>query len=182
MIQQISIPKDPDWPARMRARAHHNVTHFESCTQSILAAFMHELGIGNPMVLRAAGGMHGGMVSSLTCGIVSAGSMVLGLLMGRERLEEGMDGIFPIVIPEQEMVARLSERLGATSCREISGVDFTDLQQAIQFMSSGENSKCFEHVAEGAEEIAQFLQDLDARGDVFRTSDAGAAEEAAASG
>jgi C_GCAxxG_C_C family probable redox protein len=180
MIQQISIPKDPDWPARMRARAHYNITHFESCTQSIVAAFMDELGIGNPMVLRAAGGMHGGMVSSLTCGIVSAGAMVLGLLMGRERLEEGMDGIFPIVIPEQEMVARLSERLGSTSCREISGVDFTDLQQAIQFVSSGENFKCFEHVAEGAEEIARFLQDLDARGDLFRTRAAAAVEQAAA--
>ena len=66
MVEQISIPRDPDWPARVRARAHYNVSQYESCTQSIVAAFMEEFGIDDRLVLRAAGGMHGGMVSSLT--------------------------------------------------------------------------------------------------------------------
>jgi C_GCAxxG_C_C family probable redox protein len=174
MIEQIAIPADPDWPARVRARAHRNVTHYESCTQSIVAAFMDELDVEDPLVLRAAGGMHGGMVSSLTCGIVSGGMMVLGLLIGRENLEEGMDGIFPIVVPGQDLVARLGKRLGSTSCRELSGVDFTDLDQAVQFISSGENSKCFDHVAAGAEEIARFLQEASAKGALFRTGAAAA--------
>ena len=169
MITQITVPADPDWPARVRARAHHNVTHYESCTQSIVAAFMNELGIEDPLVLRAAGGMHGGMVSSLTCGIVSGAMMVLGLLMGRENLEQGMDGIFPIVMPGQDLVARLEKLLGSTSCRELSGVDFTDLDQAVQFISSGENAKCFDHVSSGAEEIARFLQEASAGGELFRT-------------
>ena len=102
MITEIKVPADPDWPAKVRARAHHIVSHYESCTQSILAAFMEEFGIDDPMVIRAAGGMHGGMVSSLTCGIVSGGMMVLGLLMGRENIEEGLDGIFPVVVPGQD--------------------------------------------------------------------------------
>ena len=112
MVSQVTVPTDPDWAARVRARAHHNVTQYESCTQAIVAAFMDELGIDDPMVIRAAGGMHGGMVASLTCGIVSAGMMVLGLLIGREKLEEGLDGIFPIVMPGQDLVARLEKRLG----------------------------------------------------------------------
>jgi len=168
MITELTVPSDPEWPARVRARAHHIVSTYESCTQSIVAAFMEEFGIANPQVLRAAGGMHGGMVSSLTCGIVSGAMMVLGLLMGRENLEEGLDGIFPIVVPGQDLVARLEKRLGSTSCKEISGVDFTDLGQAMQFMSSGENAKCFDHVAAGAEEIARFLQELSEKGELFR--------------
>ncbi len=168
MVTEIRVPTDPDWPARVRARAHHNMSHYEGCTQSMVAAFMDELGMADPLVFRAAGGMHGGMVSSLTCGIVSAGMMVLGLLVGREKLEEGMDGIFPIVVPGQDLVARLEKRLGSTSCREISGVDFTDLDQAMRFISSGENAKCFEYVADGAEEIARFLQELAAKGELFR--------------
>jgi hypothetical protein len=116
--------------------------------------------------------MHGGMVSSLTCGIVSAGMMVLGLLMGREKLEEGIDGIFPIVIPGQDLVSRLEKRFGTTSCKELSGVDFTDLNRAMQFISSGENAKCFEHVADGAEEIARFLQELSEKGELFRVGTA----------
>jgi C_GCAxxG_C_C family probable redox protein len=181
MVTEISVPADPDWPAKVRARAHHNMSNYESCTQSIVGAFMDELGIADPLVLRAAGGMHGGMVSSLTCGIVSAGMMVLGLLMGRENLEEGLDGIFPIVIPGQDLVARLEKHFGTTSCKELSGVDFTDLNRAMQFISSGENSKCFEHVADGAEEIARFLQELSEKGELFRVGTAvaqGAAGEA----
>jgi C_GCAxxG_C_C family probable redox protein len=169
MITELTVPTDPDWPARVRDRAHHIVSNYESCTQSIVAAFMEEFGITDPLVLRAAGGMHAGMVTSLTCGIVSAGIMVLGLLMGRENIEEGLDGIFPIVIPGQDLVARLEKRLGSTSCQELSGVDFRDLKQAIQFMSSGESAKCFEHVANGAEEIARFLQELSEKGELFRT-------------
>jgi C_GCAxxG_C_C family probable redox protein len=170
VVTQISVPTDPDWPARVRARAHHNVSRYESCTQSIVAAFMDEFGLSDPLVLRAAGGLHGGMVSSLTCGIVSGGMLVLGLLIGREKLEEGMDGIFPIVVPGQDLVARLEKRLGSTSCKEISGVDFRDLEQAMKFISSGENTKCFDHVAAGAEEIARFLQELSEKGQLFRTA------------
>jgi C_GCAxxG_C_C family probable redox protein len=168
MITHITIPDDLQWPARVRARAEHNVTNYESCSQSIVAAFMDELEIDDPLVLRAAGGLHGGMVSSLTCGVVSAGMMVLGLLMGRERLEEGMDGIFPIVLPGQDLVARLKNRLGSTLCRELSGVDFTDLDQALGFISSGDNHKCFDLVADGAEEVARFLQELAEKGELFR--------------
>ncbi len=169
MVTEITVPSDADWPARVRARAHHNVSKYESCTQSIVAAFMEEFGISDPMVLRAAGGMHGGMVSSLTCGIVSGAMMVLGLLIGRENLEEGLDGIFPIVVPGQDLIARLEKRLGSISCKELSGVDFRDLEAAMKFISSGENAKCFDHVADGAEEIARFLQELSEKGELFRT-------------
>lgn len=168
MTTEITVPADPEWPSRVRARAHQIVSRYESCTQSIVAAFMEEFGIDDPLVLRAAGGMHGGMVSSLTCGIVSGAMMVLGLLIGREDIEEGLDGIFPIVVPGQDLVARLEQRLGTTSCAELSGVDFRDLEKAVQFMASGENARCFDHVAAGAEEIARFLQELAERGELFR--------------
>ena len=169
MITEITVPSDPDWPARVRARAHQIVSQYESCTQSIVAAFMEEFGISDPLVIRAAGGMHGGMVSSLTCGIVSGGMMVLGLLIGRENLEEGLDGIFPIVVPGQDLIARLEKRLGSISCKELSGVDFRDLAAATKFIASGENAKCFDYVADGAEEIALFLQEMSEKGELFRT-------------
>ena len=46
----------------------------------------------------------------------------------------------------------------------------TDLDQALHFISSGDNHKCFDIVAEGTEEIALFLQDLSERGELFRVS------------
>ena len=172
MVETISIPQDPDWARRVREKAESTVTRHEGCAQSIVAAFMEELGIHEPMVFRVAGAMQGGMLSSLTCGVHTAGMMVLGLLMGRERLEEGLDGIFPIVAPAQELIRRLNQRLGSSSCRELSGIDFTDMSQAMAFISSGENHKCIALVADGAEEIALFLQDMAKKGELFRVSKA----------
>jgi hypothetical protein len=93
---------------------------------------------------------------------------VLGLLMGRERLEQGIDAIFPIVLPAQQLIARLNARLGSDSCRELSGVDFRDLERAMQFYSSEEHEKCLGYVEAGAEEIGLFLRELEEQGGLFK--------------
>lgn len=168
MVKIVTLPESPDWVRRVKERAFTNMSRHESCAQSILSAFLDELGIEDPLVLRAAGALHGGLVSSLTCGIHIAGAMVLGLLVGREKLEGGLDGLLPIVVPAQELVKRLNRRLGSSSCRELTGVDFTDMEAAVRFYSAGENSRCFDRVAEGAEEIALALKEFQAGGRLFR--------------
>ncbi len=168
MVKAVALPESPDWVDHVRKRAFDNMKNQESCAQSILAAFMDELGMNDPMVLRAAGAFHGGMVSSLVCGIHVAGLMVLGMLVGREDLGLGLDGLLPIVTPAQDLVKRLDKRLGSWSCKELTGVDFTDAEAAIQFYVTRENEKCFGRVAEGAEEIALFLRELEEGGLLFR--------------
>lgn len=168
MPRKITIPKGDHWIARVREKARAHMKRNHSCTQSILGAFMDELGIDDPLVIRAAGAMHAGMLASLTCGVHTGGLMVLGLLMGRERLDSGIDGLFPIMAPGQELVARLNKRLGSSSCRELSGVDFTDMEHVSKYYSSGDYERCLSFVADGAEEIAAFLKELDERGELFR--------------
>ena len=165
---QIVLPQGDDWISRVKERSSTNMNQYESCTQSLLAPFLEEFGINNPLVMRSAGAMFGGMVSSLTCGIHTAGLMVLGLLMGREKLKEGMDGLFPIVPPAQELIRRLNQRLGSHSCKELTGVDFTDLNQAMAFYASKGRQICISRVGEGAEEIALFLKELNDTGELFR--------------
>jgi C_GCAxxG_C_C family probable redox protein len=169
LVESISLPSGSEWIARVKEKSYNNMTRYDSCAQSILAAFMDELGIDDPLVIRAAGAMHGGMLCSLTCGIHTAGLMVLGLLVGREELDEGLDGLFPILLPGQELMRRLIKRIGSHMCREITKVVFTDPEQAMRFYSSKENEKCFRLVAEGAEEIALFLKELEEKGELFRT-------------
>jgi C_GCAxxG_C_C family probable redox protein len=169
MVKEIKLPQADDWVSKVKEKAENNMRRYESCSQSILAAFMEELGIEDPLVIRSAGALHGGLLCSLTCGIHIGGLMVLGLLMGREDLEQGLDGIMPIVMPAQDLMQRLTKRLGSNACRELTGHDFSDLNQALQFYASGENAKCFTRVAEGAEEIASFLKELEARGELFKT-------------
>jgi len=164
----ISLPDDDGWIIRVKDRAFDNMKRYDGCTQAIVSAFMEEVGLEDPWVMRSATAFLGGMLSSYTCGIHTAGLMVLGLLMGRENIEEGLDGIFPIAGPGQELVRRLNGRLGSHSCRELTGVDFTDLNQAMAFHTSKDHDKCIARVADGAEEIAHFLIELNEKGDLFR--------------
>jgi C_GCAxxG_C_C family probable redox protein len=167
-IPHISLPQSADWVARIRENAEYNMKRYESCTQSILAAFMGEFGIEDPLVMASAGGFHGGMMASLTCGIYTGGLMVLGLLIGRPRIEQGLDGMFPIIVPAQELLSRLKKKIGSYSCQELTGADFSDLNQAIAFMASEDYEQCRTRVADGAEEIGRFLVELNERGDLFR--------------
>ena len=167
-IHEITIPESKDWVLRVKESAKTNVGKYGSCTQGILAAFMQEFGINDPSVMRSAGAMHLGMVSSLTCGIHTAGLMILGLIMGREKLEMGIDGLFPIFLPAQGLIKRLNSRLDSHSCKEMTGVDFTDLKQATKFRFSKGHKKCICRVADGAEEIGLFLKKLEEKGDLFQ--------------
>jgi len=163
-----AIPDDPQWPQQMRITARNYLKRYDSCTQAILWAFMEALSMKDKMVLRAGGAMQGGMMNSLTCGVHTAGLMILGMLLGREDLETGLDGLMPIVVPSQDLVRMLSLRVGGHACLEMTGVDFTDLEAALNYKLSEEHERCVQRVAEGAETIALFLQTLDRRGELFR--------------
>jgi hypothetical protein len=134
---------------------------------------MEALEMKERMVLRAGGAMQGGMMCSLTCGVHTAGLMVLGLLMGREDLKTGLDGLMPIVVPSQELVRRLNRRLGGHSCLAMTGVDFNDLAAALRYKMSPDHEACVQRVGAGAATIAQFLQELNKRGDLFRVDGRG---------
>lgn len=164
----LVIPSDSQWPKQMKSTAVDYLKRYDSCTQAILWAFMEALSMKNKMVLRASGAMQGGMMSSLTCGVHTAGLMILGMLVGRENIETGLDGLMPIVAPSQDLVRVLNQRLGGHSCLAMTGVDFTDLAAALAYKLSEDHENCVNRVGDGAETIAQFLQALDRQGELFR--------------
>jgi len=168
--EEILLPGGDEWILRVKEKAFGNMKRHDGCAQVIVDAFMQEWGIHDPWVTRSATAFLGGMLSSYTCGVHVAGMMVLGLLIGRENIEEGLDGIFPIAIPGQELIQRLNAKIGSHSCRELTGVDFTDLNAALYFHASKEHEKCLTRVADGAEEIALFIKELDQKGELFRAS------------
>ena len=165
--KKIELPDGDAWIARVRENSFENMRRYDGCAQVIVDAFMHEWGMHDPLVTRSATAFLGGMLSSYTCGVHVAGFMVLGLLIGRENIKEGLDGVFPIAIPGQDLIRRLNAKIGSHSCKELTGVDFTDLDAALAFHASSEHEKCFTRVADGAEEIALFIKDLHQKGELF---------------
>jgi hypothetical protein len=167
-IREIVLPDGDEWILKVKQKAFENMKRHDGCAQVIVDAFMHECKIRDPWVIRSATAFLGGMLSSYTCGVHLAGLMVLGLLIGRENIQEGLDGIFPIAIPGQELIRRLNAKIGSHSCKELTGVDFTNLNAALEFQASKEHEKCFDRVGDGAAEIALFIKELNGKGELFR--------------
>ena len=168
--REIILPTGDEWILSVKDRAFENMKRHDGCAQVIVDAFMQEWGMHDPWVTRSATAFLGGMLSSYTCGVQVAGLMVLGLLIGREKVEEGLDGVFPIAMPGQELIQRLNDKIGSHSCKELTGVDFTDLNEAVAFHASKAHEKCLTRVAVGAEEIALFIKELNQKGELFRPS------------
>lgn len=162
----VQIPEGSAWISEVRQKAESYMKEYGNCAQSIVAAFSEVLELDNAFVLKASSGFLGGMMHSLTCGVQTGGVMVMGLLVGRDRLEDKKDGLYRIVISTQELVKRLNEKLGSHSCLDLTGVDFTDLRQAAVFSRSDEHKKCFARVAEGAEVIGDLINELRDEGEL----------------
>ena len=169
-IIDITLPDSEDWISRVKKNAYFYEETYGNCSQAILKAFMDEFKIDNPLLMRSAGGMFGGMISSLTCGVISAAVIVLGMLIGREKPEQGQDALFPVIQPTQELVKRIKEKLGAYTCGELTGVDFFDLKAIARFSVSEDHKLCCERTAIGAEETAKLLLEMQKNGELFRIS------------
>ena len=72
---------------RAKAKALTN-DKFSGCSQSVLQALQEELGIGNMESFKSATVLSGGLRRGETCGAIIGALMGLGLVIGRERMED----------------------------------------------------------------------------------------------
>ena len=99
----------------------YEVTH-HGCGQCTLRALQETLGMENETVFRAAGCLHGGFpVENRTCGALLAGTMVIGMKLGRENLDEGQPGTMRGMRQVIRLVEGFKEAFGTTLCAEVTG-------------------------------------------------------------
>jgi C_GCAxxG_C_C family probable redox protein len=140
-----------------RERAYNYECEFHGCSQAVLQTFQELLGMENDLLLKAAGPLCAGLGSSKSCGALTAGVLVLGMVHGRDRPEEGMGGLMKGFQLAQALVTRFEQEFGTTVCQEISGVDWTDPEQVNRFITSQEAEKCCGVAGKTAEIVADLL-------------------------
>ncbi|MEM0359608.1 MAG: hypothetical protein DSO02_04240 [Hadesarchaea archaeon] len=134
---------------------------FHGCSQAVIRAFQETLQLGDDTLFKASGSLVGGMYSGLTCGALTGGLLVLGLKTGRIRMEEGIEGLLEAFDPAQRLVKWFLEEYGTTSCKELTGTDWFDVNQVMLFLRSPEKlEKCVERVGKTAEKVAELLEEL----------------------
>jgi C_GCAxxG_C_C family probable redox protein len=106
------------------------------CAETVLCAMAEYYGWENPMIPRVATPFGGGIAGmQRTCGAFLGGSMVIGLLMGRDRPGDDRE---PAVQACRALAEHIEALCGAIDCRDIVGaVDFDDPAQRAAFRAEG---------------------------------------------
>ena len=147
-----------DLKEQARKKAYEYELQFHGCTQCVLLTFQELLGLEDELAFKAASALCAGLGMGKTCGALSGGVMVLGLKYGRARLDEGLGGLFPGLVPAQSLVQRFEQEFGTTSCSEITKVDWTNLEEVMQSITNPEFiERCAQLVGKTAEMVAELI-------------------------
>lgn len=138
------------------------------CAQSIVAALLEVLDIEEDGVFRAASGLAGGIGLSTngTCGALTGGAMVIGLLFGRD-IDDFLDPTAAMTSYDlvKELHDYFMEKFGSCRCadiqEEIMGRSFDprDPQDAEAMVSYGMLDHCSKVVAGGAEKALEIIRE-----------------------
>lgn len=126
-----------------------------NCSQAILATYCEEFGLDKKTALQIACGLGAGMGRlQETCGAVSGACLLIGLSHGKFQKEDdpAKEKTYALV---REFHRLFQERNGATSCRELLGIDLMTGDR--QIVAERVKSVCPKMVRDAAEIIEQLL-------------------------
>lgn len=165
---------------RAKKNAHENDRH-SGCSQGVLLSLQEEFGIGNNEVFKAATVLSGGVARhGETCGALIGALMALGLVIGREKMED-TEVYRDSMEPSADLIDRFKEELkkqfgfegelNGTLCRQIHekiygrAFDMTDPDDYQAFLDAGGHGDsgclkvCGVAAQVGAEKILERMQD-----------------------
>lgn len=159
-MTESNIMRSPEaFKREARERAYKYECEFHGCSQAVLRTFQELLDLEDELMFKAAGPLCAGLGLGKSCGALAAGVMVLGMVHGRARMEEGIGGLMKGFMLAQALVRRFEQEFGTTACYEISGVDWADMQAVTQFFSTPAAEKACEVAAKTAEMVADLLSE-----------------------
>ncbi len=121
-------------------KAHH-------CAQTAFIALSEQFGLGGDDIIKALTPLPGIAERGGTCGAITGSLMALGLVFGRERLDD-WEGYQKSLIPTGEFCERFEEKLGSSQCKDIVHVSFgkelnlRDPEDLKEFQRAGATEKC----------------------------------------
>lgn len=160
-------------PRALKKQAAEKARQYESsyhgCGQCTLKALQETLGLEDDRVFRAASCLQGGFPAEYrTCGALLAGAMVISLVRGRERLEEGQPGTSRGMREIVRLTGRFREAFGTTLCAEITGgltgavmtEKVLDLMQERPELFAGPSQKVVEKCVDTVAMVAEAVVDI----------------------
>ncbi|MBW2652037.1 MAG: C_GCAxxG_C_C family protein [Deltaproteobacteria bacterium] len=116
-----------------------------------------------------ATGFGGGLGrNGFICGVIAAGTMIIGLrCKGKDKKE-----VYQIV---DSFLNDFKSQFGVVNCRELIGVDLKT-KEGMTYLKTEGHKKCSEFVRYAANKISEIVQKIQDAGEKNRTQDAGSIE------
>lgn len=126
-----------------------------NCCESVLLALMEYMGIESELIPKIATGIGAGLsLNGLTCGSISGAVMTLGIRYGRR-----MNNASPQIAWQKadRFIETFKERWGATSCRELTGLDVKTAEGFKEYYRSVHDYACTERIKFTVEKAIELL-------------------------
>ena len=112
------------------------------CSQAIMFALNELREIENPDLVRAVGGLGGGMFRRENCGALTGGACALGLFGARSRV--GEEAAFDYRAVEKELVDWFEAKFGHIDCRDLVDLEAEDRFETCIGMVKATFHKCLD--------------------------------------
>lgn len=123
-----------------------------NCAQTAFAVLQDEFELGGGKILKALTPFPGIALRGETCGAITGCLMALGLVFGRDELDDWR-GYIASLPPARRFCRRFTEQHGSTACKDIlreklgRDFDLADRTEALEYATSGGPEACAEVVA-----------------------------------
>jgi C_GCAxxG_C_C family probable redox protein len=135
-----------------------------NCAQTSFVTLQEQFELGDGGVLKALTPFPGIALRGETCGAVSGSLMALGLVFGREKLDD-QEGFFASLPPAMRFCHRFEEEVSSTMCGAIleselgKRYNLADPAQLAEWQAAGGPDKCMAVVRKGVRIAAEIIQE-----------------------
>ena len=133
-----------------------------NCAQTSFAVLQEEFDLDGGQILKALTPFPGIALRGETCGAVIGSLMALGLVYGRDELDD-RKGFVSSLASARRFCRRFEEVHGSTACSEILEIklgqsfDLADRSESLEYLSAGGQQTCGELVASAVEIAAELI-------------------------
>lgn len=139
-----------------RARALFDTAPNLLCAESVFRALAEALDVQSPLIPRLATGFCSGLArTDGLCGAFTGGVLGLGLALGRDSGQDGLDCAYAAV---QEYRQYFVERFGHDGCTRICGCRLDTDEGRLAFGPSGAKARCLDVVEQAAAQVVRILR------------------------
>lgn len=127
-----------------------------NCCESVLLTLADYLGVESELIPKIATGAGAGFsLNGLTCGSISGAAIAIGIKYGRKNNSENPQVTWSKV---DEFIKAFKEKFGATTCRELTGLDIKTAEGLKEYYKNVHDYACTERVKFAVEKAMEILK------------------------